>query len=331
MGALTLADMAQLSTVTPFTQAVLYSILSASPLAARLPFEETGDLQTLVMEATGLPTPSHRPINPSSVTIATAKFGQRTETLKIMSDKIPVDRQLLNNRSSHVNPKTAAMEQYTKAVAYELVDQYVNGSPATDPDEPGGLAYRFQTDTRISDGTATPSTQLQVIDANDQNRDMTSAAEQQDLLNDIHELMSLIDGGNPDILLTNRQGWLNIGIAARAQRMMAVTRDFFGRAVQTFGEGGPVVIDAGYPPASVITRGTQVIPTSTTANDITSDAIFAIKFGPTLSGGLQKGTPEAMDFAENSADFPNVVGAYEWVYGFHLTNPFSVALLRRAF
>jgi len=324
---LTLADMAQLSTLTPFQQAVIYSILSQSQLFERLPFDDTGDINTMVMEARGLPTPSHRAINPTSINVATAKFGQRMESLKIISDKITVDRQLRNNKSSHVDPRTAAIERYTKAVAYEMVDMFVNGNPITNPDQPGGMAYRFATDLRLSDGTPTPGGQKQVVDANSQNLDLTVTANQTALLDNVHALISLIDGGNPDILLVNRQGRLALGRAARALRMFRQDRDMFGRPVDVFGD--IPVIDAGYPPAGAFDRSVQVIPTGTTQNDMTTDSIFAIKFGTTQVGALRKMAPETIDFAENSADFPNVVAAYEHVYGFQITNPFAIALGRR--
>ena len=329
---LTLADMAQLSTLTPYNQAVIYAMLPHSQLFDKLPFTDVGDINTMVMEATGLPVPSHRPINPTAVNIATAKFGQRPESLKIITDKITVDRQLLGNKSSHVDPRTAAIEQYMKAIGYEMVNMFLNGNPITAPDQPGGLAYRFRTDLRLSNGTANPATQKQVIDANDQNRDLTVEANAFDFLDDIHALMSLIDGGNPDCLLTNRQGWLAIGRAVRRARMFRHDQDAFGRPVLTFGDGGPVVIDTGYTPAGALDRSVQVLPTATAAgDDLTTDAIYAVKFGDTMVGALQKKAPESIEFAENSADFPYVVSSYEHVYGFQLTNPFSVAVLRRAF
>lgn len=329
---LTMADMAQLATLTPFQKVVIYSMLSHSQLFDVLPFDDTGDLNVMVMEATGLPTPDHRAINPTTVNVARAMFGQRPEALKIISNRITVDRQQLGNKSSHVDPRTAAIEQYTKAIAYQLVDMFINGNPVTNPDQPGGLAYRFLTDTRLSDGTPNPATQRQVIDANDINRDFTVAAERQDFINDVHELISLIDGGAPDVLITNRQGWLRFGMAARGERMFNVTRDMFGRQVVRFGDDGPIIIDSGYPPSAVFTRATLVQPFVTAAgDDLVSNSIYAVKFGTTQVGALQKMPPETIEFAENSADFPLVVAAYEWVYGFHITNPFSVALLRRGF
>ena len=230
---MTFAEMANLSTLTPLSQRVIYSVLAPSPLLQTLPFEDVGDLQVLLMEATGIPTPNHRAINPIAITIQTAQFGQRTEQLKIMSDQIRIDRQLLNNKSTHVNPRTAAIEQYTKGVAYETNNMFVRGSPAVNPDQPAGIEYRYLTDARISDGSLAPATQLQVFDANDQNKGVTDADDRA-MINDAHEVMSLIDGMNPDILLTNRQVWLRFGVAARNQRMFDTTKDMFGRAVMNF-------------------------------------------------------------------------------------------------
>lgn len=327
MGALTLADMAQLSTLAPMTRAIVYAILSRSQLFDRLPFDDVGDINTMVMEARSLPTPDHRALNAASA-VATVKFGQRVESLKTISNKIPIDRQLLNNKSSHVNPRVAAMDQYARAVAYEMVNQFVNGDPFVNADQPGGLIYRFKNDLRLSDGSSAPATQKQVVDANSQNLDLTVAANRLAFLNNVHEMVSLIDGGNPDILLGNRQALLAFGKAARGERQLRTDRDMFGRRVEMW-EDIPI-IDAGYTPAGAIDRSVQVIPTSTTADDF-SDAIFAIKFGTMEMGGLQKQAPETIEFAENSADFPNLVGAYEHVYGWHFTNPFAVACLRRGF
>jgi len=88
----------------------------------------------------------------------------------------------------------------------------------------------------------------------------------------------------------------------------------------------------GYPPAAVFDRSIQVLPYVVAGgDDLVSNAIYAVKFGTTMCGGLQKMAPETVEFTENSADFPMIVAAFEWVYGFHLINPFSVAVLRRAF
>ncbi|MEM3169958.1 MAG: hypothetical protein QW838_04220 [Candidatus Nitrosotenuis sp.] len=323
---MTLADMLNLSTLTPLSRSVVYSILSASPLSQLIPFEDVGDISVLVMEARGVPQPNYRPINPASVTVAHARFNQRPETLKIMANRIQVDRQLRNNRSSYVDPKAAAIEQYSRAVAYEMVRAMFRGDPSILPDEPAGLEYRFLTDTRISDGSATPGTQLQVIDANAQNRGATDA-DRNAFMHDLHALLSLIDGGDADVLATNRQGRLYLGAAARQTRQMDTTKDMFGRMVDVF--AGARVVDVGYTPSGVADR-TQVLPSGTTQNDLVTDSIFAIKFGPQMFTGIQKGALETKELPTES-DWPLETVAFEWVFGFALVNPFSVALLRRAF
>ncbi len=192
------------------------------------------------------------------------------------------------------------------------------------------MIYRFQTDPRLSNGTVAPTTQKQVIDQNTQNLDLTVQANKFAFLDSIHALMSLVEGGGPDILLTNRQGRLAFGQAARGAQLMKTTQDAFGRMVETFGDGGPVIIDAGVTPAGAFDRSVQVIPTSTAGNDFT-DAIFAIKFGSQESGALQKKAMETIDFREDASTFPFLVANVEWAYGFQITNPLSVAVLRRGF
>ena len=329
--AITLADLLQLSTISQLEKSVIFTILDASPFAQLLPFEDIGDLQVVVHEARDLPTPTHSPLNPSSITVVNVAWQQRTETLRMIRDKIPIDRQLLNNKSALFNLEAESIRLYSEAVAYELVRVAFRGDPATTVDEPPGLEYKFLTDGRLSDGTAAPSTQKQVVDGNNQNGDMTASADRLKLINGMHELASLIAGGMPDVFVTNRETILAMGEALRAERMFAVTKDMFGRRVMTFGEGGPPIIDAGDTVAGAKDRSTQVLPTSTSANDLISDSVYAIKFGKTMCTGLQKGSLDVQRHGENSADWPNKITTFEWVYNpIVITNFSAVAVLRRA-
>jgi len=328
--AMTLPEMLNLSTLTPLTKGVVYSIVRESPLARSIPFQDIGDLSVLMIENQGLPTPGHRAINPTSISEKKVPFGQRSETLKIMSDKITVDRQLLNNRSSHVNPMAASIEGYSKAVAYELVNQLINGDPFTNTDEPAGLVYRFKNDGRLSDGSNNPATQKRVVDANNTSPDFTTAADRNKLFNAIHEAFSIMDGGAPDIMVTNRQVILGLSSAARnAGTLFSQSRDQYDRPLTTF-QGVPIV-DAGVKPVGALSLATanQILPTGTT-DDLVTDAIYLFKWGPTMFTGIQKQMMETIRFPEDAGTFPLNTVAFEWAYGFHLVNPFSVAVIRRA-
>jgi hypothetical protein len=322
-----------LTTISPLTQRVAYVIARESPVARAIPYEDVGDLSVMMVENQGLPTPAHRALNPASITEKTVPFGQRRETLKIMSDKVQVDRQFRNNRSSIVDPLAATIEGYSKAVAYENVSQFINGDPSVTVNEPAGLAWRFKNDLRLSDGSLNPATQKRVVDANNTNPDFTSAAARNKLFNAIHEALSIMDGGTCDLMITNRQVILGLSEAARnAGTLFQQTRDQYDRPLNLF--GGIPIVDAGVKPAGVLDLATaqQVLPTSTTADDLVSDAIYLIKWGPTMLTGIQKGPLETIRFApdKDSSAFPNHVVAFEWVYGFHLVNPYAIAVIRRA-
>lgn len=327
---LTLMDMMALSSITPLDKAVMYTIVKASPLAERIPFEEVGDLQITTLEARDLPAPSYGPLNPTSVPVVSVSWQNRSQTLKLIRDKIPIDQQLVGNASSFVNIETAAIEQYTKGVAYELARLFLRGDPGSNPDQPAGLEYLFLTDSRLSNGTTNPATQKQVVDAANQNSDMTVAADQLKLVNGLHTLMSLVEGG-ADIFITNRQVYLKIGEALRAQRLFSQVKDQFGRFITTFGDGGPMIIDAGYTASGAKARGTQVIPTGTSQDDIITDAVIAVKFGKTLLTGLQKGPLQTKQYPVDGNSFPNRITTFEWAHSpCAVVNPFSTALLRRA-
>lgn len=320
-----------LTVVSPLTQRVAYVIARESPVARAIPFEDVGDLSVMLIENQGLPTPAHRPLNPSSISEKTVPFGQRRETLKILSDKVQVDRQFRNNRSAIVDPLAASVEGYTKAVAYEIVNQFINGDPDVTIDEPAGLAWRFEHDARLGDGTTSPATGVRVVDANNQNADMTTAAARNKLFNSLHEALGIMDGGMADLMITNRQVLLGLSEAARnAGTLFQQTRDQYDRPLNLF--NGIPIVDAGVKPAGVLDLTSQILPTSTSADDLVSDAIYLVKWGPQMLTGIQKGPLETIRFDpdKDASSFPNHIVAFEWVYGFHVVNPYSVAIIRRA-
>lgn len=329
---ITFAEYQNLTVVSPLTQRVAYVIARESPVARRIPFEDVGDISVMMLENQGLPTPTHRALG-GGLTDVRVPFGQRREVLKILSDRVQIDRQLRNNKTSVVDPLAASVEGYSRAVAYETVNQLINGNPDTTVDEPAGLAWRFENDGRLSDGTLTPATQLRVVDANNQNPDMTTPAAREALIGGIHEVLSIMDGGTADIMITNRQVLLALSEAARqAGTLFRQTTDQFDRPLLSF--MGIPILDAGVTPAGVLNlaAANQVVPTGTAGNDLTEDSIWFLKFGQQMFSGLQKGPLETIRFNPDAdaSSFPFHTVAFEWVYGFHLVNPFAVGLLRRA-
>lgn len=328
--AMTFVEYQNLTVVSPLTKRVAYVIARESQVARRLPFEDVGDLSVMMLENQGLPTPSHRALNPASIATKKVPFGQRRETLKILSDKVVVDRQFRNNKTAVVDPLAATVEGYSKAVAYELVSQLINGDPDITPDEPSGLEWRYRNDSRLSDGSVAPATQKRVVDANNQASNMALEADRAKLFNGIHEALSIMDGGTADIMITNRQVILKLSEAARrGGTLFTQTKDQFDRPLLSF--MGIPIVDAGVKPAGVLDLTSQVIPNGS-GDTIIDDAIFLLKFGQTMFTGIQKGPLETIRFNPDSdaSSFPNHTVAFEWVYGFHLVNPYAVALVRRA-
>lgn len=325
--AMTYAEYMNLATVQPLDQRVMYAIVRESPIARAVPFQDIGDMSIMLLENAGLPTPGYRPINPTSISEKKVPFNQRTETLKILSDKLVVDRQLLDNKSSYQNPLSASLEGYSRAVGYQIVDSFINGDPAVNVDEPAGLVYRFQNDPRLSDGSAAPATQKQVIDANLNGADFTVAANANALIDSFHLALDLLDGGTADAIITNRQTRQNLRKAVLGQKWFDTAKDQFGRTVMSF--NGIPVLDAGVKPAGVTDRAVaqQIIGNGAGNWD---DAVYFVQFGTNAVHGLQKRAMETKKFEPDQNSWPNHVVIFEWVYGFHITNPFTVVAIRRA-
>lgn len=320
--------------VSPLTKGVIYTIVRESPLMQKIPFKDIGDIQLMMFEADDLPVPGYRALNSSTVNEVSATLARRTETLKVLSNKIVVDRQFRDNKSNVVDPVAFQMEAYSKAIAYEVVDKFFNGDPDTNPDEPAGLIYRFRVDHRLSDGSPSPGTQRRVIDANNFGGDMTTANARAKLWDALHSAFSIMDGGTADCIVTNRQGVLAITAAARYGTGVGgfnVTQDAFGRKVMEF--MGIPILDAGVKAAGAkdLAVSQQVIPYETgSQTNPWSNTIWVLKFGDTMLTGVQKRALEVIR-KDPQVTHPFIEVWFEWVYGFHLFSPFSVVAIRRAF
>lgn len=325
---MTLTQYLEGTQLNPITKGVIYTMVKASPVASRLPFETIGDIQLMMYEADEVPVPSHRALNSSTVTEVSASMTRRTETLKIIANTIKVDRQLTDNKSAVIDPIAFQVEAYSKGVAYELVNMLFWGDPDSNPDQPAGLVYRFLTDPRLSDGSPAPGTQKRVIDANNLNADMTLAASRAKFWDALHQAFSIMPE-MPDVIITNRQGRLAFASAARygaGSGGYSVDRDNFDRIVERF--MGVPILDAGVTAAGARDLDTtkQIIPT--TGN--WANSIWLLKFGVEWFTGIQKRPLEVIR-KDPRHTVPFVEVYFEWAYGFHLFNPFSVVVIRRAF
>lgn len=238
--ALTLLDMAALEQ-KPLKKAVLFSMFQSqlpSPME-QLPIENATSLGQKTVRITDFGSPTTRNLG-DAVSAYKATFSDREETLKIIENKITLDKIYLDIKSFIQDPLSLQMKAYSLVVKNTVNNLLINGDPGTDPTQPAGLFYRLQNDATFS-GQAVNHAGAAINDT-----DTHRLA----FLNNFDNAVTLCGGGDPDIAIVNRQTWISFRGMLRALKLLDVTRDQFDRMIMTYGR--IQIINAGQKPANVL-------------------------------------------------------------------------------
>lgn len=310
---MTLADLAMLEE-RKLRRGVLANVAKASPVFSRIPWETGSGLNVTIVEVASLPAIHHRLIG-GSATETKGRVSQRVFGMKIISDKITTDRQLLDEPNLIQDPRALEVDLYTKSLAYEGTYYFINGDAATTPEEPSGLSWYFTNDPRLAN---------QDINAGGLDVDANDAA-MHTFLDYIHDALSRLDGGEADLIVCNRQTLLKMQSIFRRQKLMDVTKDQFDRRVDTF--MGIPVVDAGVRAAGARLRDEtnySIISKASGKNEI-----YFIRFGPQYVTGIQKKPLEVKYLGESNATPESVLTFIEWAYNpCCIMNPYGVARIR---
>jgi hypothetical protein len=246
---LTMLDMAAISQ-KPLVKGVMMAMFKGrlpSPME-RLPVKTTTALSQRVSRLTDAGAPTTRNIN-ETVTVYSAHFTTGVETLKIIENKILIDKVLLAEQNHIQDPIVLQTKTYASVVRNTVNDLLINGDPVADESQPAGLQYRLGNDSMFLN---------QCVDAGSLDVDANEAT-RLSWLDYLDEAITLCGGGNPDICIVNRQTWIKFRSALRAQKLLDTTRDQFDRVIMQY--GNLAILDAGQVPASVLvsTAAGQVI------------------------------------------------------------------------
>ncbi len=238
--ALTLLDMAAIEQ-KPLKKAVLMAMFKGvlpSPVEF-LPVGNANALSQQVTRLTDAGAPSTRNIG-DAVASYQAAFTTGVETLKIIENKIPIDKVLLDVKTYIQDPLTLQLKTYSAVVRNTINDLLINGDPGSDVTQPSGLQYRLLNDALFVD---------QGVDANNLDVD-NNDANRLSWLNFIDEAIELCGGGKPDICIVNRQTWRGFRAALRTLKQLDTTKDQFDRVIMQY--GNVKFINAGQTPANVL-------------------------------------------------------------------------------
>ncbi len=255
--ALTLAEAAKLS--NDFLQiGVIETVIKDSPVLQQMPFIEiVGNGLTYNREATA-PSAAFFEVGDTWAE-STPTFTQITAQLKIMGGDADLDNYLLATRSNVQDLESAVVQLKAKAVQQLFEDTFINGDTAVNAKAFDGIDKLTEAAQAISMGANGGTLTLAKLD----------------------ELIDLIKGGKPDIILMSKRSRRTLNSLARSSGSFLETdRNEFGQMVQ-FYNGIPVGV-------SDYISDAQTVGTSTDCS-----TIYVMQFGEggvaglTGPGGLQ--------------------------------------------
>jgi HK97 family phage major capsid protein len=266
--ALTLAEASKLSNDVLLT-GVVETIIKDSPILQALPFIEIVGNGLTYNRENAAATAAFYDVG-DTWSESTPTFTQVTATLKIVGGDADIDNFLLATRSNLQDLEAAVVQLKAKAVQQKFEDTFVNGDTASDAKSFDGIDKLTDSGQTLSMGANGGSLTLAKLD----------------------ELIDLVKGGKPGILLMSKRSRRSLNNLARTSGgFLETDRNEFGQMVQYY-DGIPVgVCD--------FISDTKTVGTSSDCS-----TIYAVQLGEgalsglTAPGGLQierVGSLEAKD------------------------------------
>jgi len=289
--ALTLTEAAKLSNDLVL-QGVIETIVQDSPILQVLPFIEiTGNGLTYNRENAAASAAFFSVGD--TWTESTPTFTQITTSLTIVGGDADVDNYLLTTRSNIQDLQSAVIRLKAKAVRQKFEDTFVNGDTGVD-------AKSFDGIDKVTAGG-----QAATMGAN--GATLTLAK--------LDELIDLVKGGAPDLLLMSKRSRRSLnGLARSAGTFLQTDRNAFGQMVQYY-DGIPVGVSDYISDAKTVG----------TSNDCST--IYALQFGEgalaglTSPGGLQVETIGSLETKDATRT------RVKWYVSMALFNTLKVAKL----
>lgn len=261
--ALTLTESAKLS-IDMLQRGVIETIIEQSPVLRYMPFLVVeGNSYKYAQEST-LPTASFFAVN-AAWSEGTATFTQKTATLAILGGDADVDNFIQRTRSNVQDQRAVQTVLRAKSVARKWEDTLITGDVTVDANAFDGLRKLAVAAQDINMGVNGGALTLAKLD----------------------ELIDLIKGGKPDILLMSKRTRRKLKSLLQASaHYVEQGADQFGRQVMMY-DGIPVEVSDWQPDNE--TQGTETAASS----------IYALKFsdGDGLVG-LQNGSIEVVDLGQ---------------------------------
>jgi hypothetical protein len=260
--ALTLVDAARLTT-DMLVRGVIETVIEDSPVLQVLPFETIhGNSLKYNMEVSP-GTASFYAVN-ATWTEGTASFATRTTNLAILGGDVDVDNFLSRTMSDQNDQRATQIAMKAKAVRRAFETAFVTGDAAVDANSFDGIRKLI------------PSSQVMDAGANGAALTLTM----------LDQLVDMVRGGKPDLLLMSRRSRRKLKSLLQASAHYVESGDQFGRRVMLY-DGIPVVHSDFVPDDETLGSGSSL------------SSIYALSFGfGDALGGLQNNDIEVVDVGQ---------------------------------
>jgi hypothetical protein len=278
---------------------IVDTIVKESPILARLPFADlVGNALAINRESTQ-PTVSWRPVN-GTWTESTGEVSQVTFALKILGGDADVDNFLKKTRSNVNDLMAVQVKMKAKAMAHEFEDCFVYGT-ASGTNEFDGLH------------TLMASLTGQMLHAGSSS---TGAALTTALMD---QLIDLIPGGKPDLILMNKTVRRRLSAYLRTVGSYTTSRDDWGNQWVMWQEV-PILTSDWLVQTETISTSAYAAKTGGACS-----SVFAIRFGEgdgligIQNGGINTEVWEKLETKDASRT------RMKWYAGLALYSPISIA------
>ncbi len=248
--ALTLAEAAKLSNDVLLT-GVIETVIQDSPVLQRLPFIEIVGNGLTYNRENAAPTAAFVDVG-DTWSESTPTFTQVTANLKILGGDADIDNFVLSTRSNVQDLEAAVVQLKARALRTKFEDTFLNGDSSVDTKSFDGIDKTIPAGQTASMGTNGAALTLDKLE----------------------ELIDLVKGGKPHLLMMSRRTRRALNALARtAGSFLQVDRNEFGEMV-TFYDGIPVGVS-------------DYVPDDQTQGSASNaSSIYAVQFGEGAVAGL---------------------------------------------
>jgi hypothetical protein len=285
----------------------------------RLSFETTGTLSIDYVRTKVMPTITARNIG-EAYTESTLQFEPMNEEVCLLGTYSDTPKELAEATNNLVNVRAEFTKQATKSMAFKFNDMFINGTPVSAPKEMVGIRYRLAND--LAAAQSLNGSNLDI------SPDATSLAANSKIFESaMWEAMYAVEDHKADVILCGSAAYLAARRAFVNSGLLATTKDQLGRTWETFGDGGPILMDIG----TKSDQTTQILTGVENADGITLTGgacatYYFLKFGEGFLKGFQFKdiTTDDKGLLESGVAYRTIL---DWAVGMYFANPRTMSKL----